>query len=254
MQASPFSTVIGASIALLTTLAAPCAHAQSTEFSNGDLGVTLRIPDGWKAIPEKTLQASAHQKDLGNNGEVLAGYARAGTSLTPPYIVIDGWAPDFDYSQATWNDIINFMHLTTIEQARDQGLLDGNGKFTGKGLSPSILDRDRKVIIMQGEVPREPGSTKPGLFIMSASFLGKSDFLRIHAYLPADRAKALMPEVQWVFDSVKFEPGFAFEPYRAKSRSSSSSGGRYRYGYYGGGGFAIVIGLRYLLYWLSSDD
>ena len=240
---------------VMSLICCRAAVARQTDFSDDDLGVSLRIPDGWKAIPAKTLEKSAHQKDLGDSGAVLAGYCRGGTALTPPYMVIDGWAPPFEYTRASWNDIIKHMQLITIDQARTQGLLDGNGKYTGTDLSPPILDQDRKMIIMQGTLPRDPNSSKPGLYLVSASFLGKFDFVRVHAYLPADRVKTLLPEVQWTLDSVAFQQGAGFEPYKASARPSSySSGGRYgRYGYLGGGGFVLVVLVRYLLSRWADD-
>ncbi|MCC6321338.1 MAG: hypothetical protein IT438_07880 [Phycisphaerales bacterium] len=239
-------------ISLAILVCAAPSHAQPGEFSHQELGITMRIPDGWKPIAQKTLEASAHQKDLAENGAVLAGYARGGAGLTPPYMVIDAWTPPFDYTRATWNDLVTHLDLTLIEDARTNGMLDGNGKYTGSDLSPGILDKDRKMILMQGPLPKN-SRTGRQLYLVSASFLGKFDFVRVHAYLPVDRVKSLMPEVLMTLDSAKFEQGAGYQPFTPKS---SPRIGRRRYGRIGGlgfGGVGLMVGIWYVFRRLSDD-
>jgi len=231
----------------LGLIAAP-TDAAETNFGGPDLGFSMTIPDGWKPISEKKLQASAHQKDLGDDGAVLGGFAKGSTNLTPPYVVIDAWGPALNLRASTWDNVEQQLGLTTIEKAREQGLLDGNDKYTGKDLSPSILDKDRHLIIMQGELPKDPASTKTGLYLVTASFVGADDFVRIHAYLPANQSKALLPEVERMLASFGFEPGEAFQPAKPVGKRSSSTYGfrTRRLGVFGGGGIIGLIALFFL--------
>lgn len=213
-----------------------------------DLGFTVVIPEGWKQIPDAKLDASSHAKDLGDRGAVLAGYARGSSSLTPPYIVIDGWIPDIDLTQATWKHVEEAMDTITVETAQSQGLLDANGRYTGQDLSPSILDKDRRMIIMRGDLPRAAGSTKPALYLVTATFLGAENLVRIHAYLAKDRVASLRGDVDRMLNSAAFDPGIAYEPFKERPRqragSSGTSGFRYgrRFGLYGGfGGIGLLV-------------
>lgn len=219
--------------------------ASADEYRNESRHFVFNFPDTWCPIPKEAMakaNALANQLSSGPKINYVVGFQRRGQpAMAYPYVFVQPLP--LPSSTGSYEDIEKSLakeFKTEVKKVVSNAKEAFPGLVNNTSLGTPVLDRTTNRVIIRMEMNVAGVGKIQGL---SVGFLGSKDIVFLHCYaLDADFEKYL-PVFQGMFDSFKFDKGYAFTPGQG---SSFSGGGALRGALIGG----IIGGLVAVPVWL----
>lgn len=197
------------------SLAAP--HGTGTFFRFAPAHFSFMMPYYWTAISDtdlvaykQTLRETFPNRPVPNY--VLAIQRKALFTFALPYAMFEVEERPMPTRQEIENERLAFA-----DSVRKAYLdLHRQGRFGEVKPMDAQFDPQRNVIIGYWEMMR--ASDKRRIAAIAAIFPCRYGYLRLHVFLPADRQAELLPVIDDLISSVKFDEGYGYEPSQARPR------------------------------------